>query len=298
MGADMFKRLDRHCFAFIVAVLATSAVASTPVPNGKWSFVWTDAKGDTSKPIRVYTYRPRACDTTCPMVIVLHGMSRNAADYRDYWELLADHYKVLIVAPQFDKENWKGTEGYNLGEIGNGDRQKTVFAAVEHLFDEMRDGQATYVLFGHSAGGQVAHRMALLFPENRASVIVAANSGWYTMPDFRQEKVTNPFPFSLVSAPGGANNADVLRKALARKLVIMVGENDNDPDADNMSKSDGAMKEGATRVDRAETFIKTATTASNDLGVKLNWDLIEVPGVAHNGSSMSKAAADAVLGKK
>jgi hypothetical protein len=58
------------------------------------------------------------------------------------------------------------------------------------------------------------------------------------------------------------------------------------------------MKEGATRVDRAETFIKTATTASNDLGVKLNWDLIEVPGVAHNGSSMSKAAADAVLGKK
>ena len=298
MDADMFKRLARICLLFIVAVSATGAFASTPVPNGKWSFVWTDAKGDTSKPVRVYTYRPRACDTTCPMVIVLHGMSRNASDYRDYWELLADHYKVLIVAPQFDKENWKGTEGYNLGEIGNGERQKTVFAAVEHLFDEMRDGQATYVLFGHSAGGQVAHRMALLFPENRASVIVAANSGWYTMPDFRQEKVTNPFPFSLVNAPGGVNNGEALRKALARKLVIMVGENDNDPDAETMSKSDGAMKEGATRVDRAETFIKTATTASNDLGVKLNWDLVEVPGVAHSGSSMSKAAADAVLGKK
>jgi poly(3-hydroxybutyrate) depolymerase len=298
MEADMFKRLARNCLLFIAAVSAASAIASTPVPNGKWSFVWTDARGDTSKPIRVYTYRPRACDTTCPMVIVLHGMGRNAAEYRDYWELLADHYKVLVVAPQFDKENWKGTEGYNLGEIGNGERQKTVFAAVEHLFDEMRDGQATYVLFGHSAGGQVAHRMALLFPENRASVIVAANSGWYTMPDFRQEKVTNPFPFSLVNAPGGAGSGDVLRKALARKLVIMVGENDNDADADNMSKSDGAMKEGATRVDRAETFIKTATTASSDLGVKLNWDLIEVPGAAHSGSSMSKAAADAVLGKK
>jgi len=231
------------------------------------------------------------------MVIVLHGMSRNAADYRDYWELLADHYKVLVVAPQFDNEHWKGTEGYNLGEIGNGDRQKTVFAAIEHLFDEMRDGQAGYVLFGHSAGGQVAHRMALLFPENRATVIVAANAGWYTMPDFRQEKVANPFPFSLVNVPGGGGE-QLVRKALARRLVVMAGESDNDPDAKNMSKSSGAEKEGATRLERAENFFKTATTAANDLGVKLNWDLIEVPGVAHSGSSMSKAAADAVLGKK
>ena len=298
MNTDGHGWVVRVVAGLILSGAALLAQASTPVPNGKWSFVWTDAKGDAAKPVRVYTYRPRACDTTCPMVIVLHGMSRNASDYRDYWELLADHYKVLVVAPQFDKESWKGTEGYNLGGIGNGERQKTVFAAVEHLFDEMRDGQASYVLFGHSAGGQVAHRMALLFPENRASVIVAANSGWYTMPDFRQEKVTNPFPFSLVNAPGGAGTGDALRKALARKLVVMVGENDNDPDADNMSKSDGALKEGATRLDRAETFFKTATTAANDLGVKLNWDLIEVPGVAHDGSSMSKAAAEAVLGKK
>ena len=79
--------------------------------------------------------------------------------------------------------------------IGKVPREKTVFATVEHLFDEMRVDQKTYVLFGHSAGGQVAHRMALLFPENRASVIVAANPGWYTMPDYRKEKVDNPFPW-------------------------------------------------------------------------------------------------------
>ena len=297
MNTDAHGWIVRLLAAAMIAGAAFAASAGTPVPNGKWSFVWTDARGDASKPIRVYTYRPRACDTTCPMVIVLHGMSRNASDYRDYWELLADHYKVLVVAPQFDKEQWKGTEGYNLGEIGNGERSKTVFAEIEHLFDEMRDGQSTYVLFGHSAGGQVAHRMALLFPENRASVIAAANSGWYTMPDYRQEKVTNPFPFSLVNVPGGGG-AELLRKALARKLVVLVGENDNDPDAENMSKSDGAMKEGATRLDRAEAFFKTATTAANDLGVKLAWDLVEVPGVAHNGSSMSKAAAEAVLVKK
>jgi len=297
MNANNRKWTVRGSLAAFLAGIALAAAAGTPVPGGKWSFVWRDARGDASKPIRVYTYRPRACDSTCPMVIVLHGMSRNASDYRDYWELIADHYKVLVVAPEFTKDSWPGTEGYNLGNIGGGDRARTVFAAIEHLFDEMRDGQSSYVLFGHSAGAQVAHRLALLFPDNRASVIVAANAGWYTMPDYRQEKVTNPFPYSLVNAPGGGGEA-LLRQALARRLVVMVGENDNDPDADNMSKSDGAMKEGETRLDRAENFFKTATTAAGELGVKLSWDLIEVPGVAHNGASMSKAAADAVLGKK
>lgn len=297
MNTDGRGWIVRGLAGLVLSGAALVANANTPIPNGKWSFVWTDAKGDTTKPIRVYTYRPRACDTTCPIVIVLHGMSRDASNYRDYWELLGDHYKVLVVAPEFNEEHWKGTEGYNLGEITKGERQKTVFAAIEHLFDEVRDGQASYVLFGHSAGGQVAHRMALLFPENRASVIVAANPGWYTMPDFRQEKVMNPFPYSLVNVPGGGGE-QLLRKALARKLVVMAGENDNDPDAKNMSKSDGAEKQGATRLERAENFFKTATTAANDLGVKLNWELIEVPGVAHSGSSMSKAAAEAVLGKK
>lgn len=274
-----------------------AAMAATPVPGGKWSWVWTDQKG-AGKPMRVYTYRPRQCDSSCPMVIVLHGLSRNASDYRDYWELAADRYKVLIVAPEFRKEDWEGTEGYNLGYFGKVSPEKTVFATIEHLFDEMRVDQKTYVLFGHSAGGQVAHRMALLWPSNRASVIVAANAGWYTMPDYRPEKVENPFPYSLVSVPGGGNGEQLLRQALGRRLVIMAGENDNDADAKNMSKSSGAEKEGATRLERAENFIKTGTAAANDMGMKFIWELVEVPGVAHSGSSMSEAAAHALYEKK
>jgi poly(3-hydroxybutyrate) depolymerase len=294
MNADTLLRPMRVFVAMVVGMAALAAAAATPVPGGKWSYVWTDTKG-ANIPMRVYTYRPRACDSSCPMVIVLHGMSRNASTYRDYWELAADRYKVLVVAPEFRKEDWEGTEGYNLGGFGKVAPQKTVFATIEHLFDEMRVDQKTYVLFGHSAGGQVAHRMALLWPDNRASVIVAANPGWYTLPELRKEKVTHPFPYSLVNTPV---TEDQLRAALGRRLVVMAGENDNDPDADNMSKSDGAMKQGDSRVDRAENFIKAATTAAGDRGVKLAWELIEVPGVAHSGSSMSEAAAHTLYEKK
>jgi pimeloyl-ACP methyl ester carboxylesterase len=295
MNADRRRSLGTLLGAMLT-VFCVSPLAATPVPPGKWSFIWKDAKGRPDRPMRVYTYRPRTCDASCPMVIVMHGLKRNASDYRDYWELAADRYKLLVVAPEFTRENWPRAASYNLGEVGiQSDREKWAFSAIEHLFDEMRVDQQTYVLFGHSAGGQFAQRMALFRPDNRAAVIVAANPGWYTMPEWRKEKVTAPFPYSLVGSPSGEAE---LRKALARRLVLLVGEKDDDPDDENLNKSEGAMKQGATRVERAENFFKAATTAANDLGVKFAWELDEAPDVAHSGSTMSKIAADTVYGKK
>jgi poly(3-hydroxybutyrate) depolymerase len=245
--------------------------------------------------MRVYTYRPRSCDSTCPIVIVLHGMSRNASAYRDYWELRADRYKVLIVAPEFSNEMWPKEAAYNLGEVGREtDKEKWAFATVEHLFDEMRDGQETYRLFGHSAGAQLAHRMALLRPDNRASVIVAANAGWYTMPEWRSDKARDPFPYSLAGSPSAASE---LKRALSRRVVILLGEKDDDPKAADLNHSDGANRQGASRLERGENFFKAATAAAAELGAPFAWELIEVPDTAHEGEKMSKAAADAMFKK-
>jgi hypothetical protein len=298
MNADERTQMNAGIFSTILAAAAAvfaagAASAATPVPPGKWSFVWKDEKGRADKPLRVYTYRPRACDTTCPIVFVMAGMKRNASAYRDYWELSADRYKVLVVAPEFSRENWPRAAAYNLGDIQAG-ADKSAFATVERLFDEVRDGQKSYVLFGHSAGGQFAHRMALLYPNNRASVIVAANPGWYTMPEWRKEKAADPFPYSMVNAPSGVAE---LAQTLGKRVILLVGEKDDDPDDENLSKTDGAMKQGPTRLERGENFFKAATTAANDLGVKLAWELVEVPDVAHNGESMSRIAADTLYRK-
>ncbi|MGZ5078514.1 MAG: hypothetical protein ACXWHZ_03100 [Usitatibacter sp.] len=275
---------------------ASLAHAATPVPSGKWRWEFKDAKGRADHPIRVYTYRPKPCDSRCPIMFVLHGAKRNGADYRDYWELLADRHKIMIIAPEFSREAWPKAAAYNLGDVAEqADREKWAYSAIEHLFDEMRDGQATYAIFGHSAGGQFVQRMAIFRPDNRASVMIAANPGWYMMPEWRKEKTDNPFPYSMVNAKAGEAE---LRQALARRLIVLVGENDNDPDDENLNKSAGAIKQGATRVERGENFIKAATTAARDLGVKLAWELDEVPDAAQDGSSMSKIAAETLYGKK
>ncbi len=153
------------------AGIALPALAATPIPSAKWSFVFNDPKGRPDRPIRVYTYRPRACDTTCPIVILLPGAKRDASSYRDYWELAADRYKFMVAALEFNASFWPKAASYNLGDVADQpDRQKWAYAAIEHIFDEMRDGQTGYVLFGHAGGAQFAQRMALLGARRRRRI--------------------------------------------------------------------------------------------------------------------------------
>jgi hypothetical protein len=78
----------------------------------------------------------------------------------------------------------------------------------------------------------------------------------------------------------------------------MVSEKDIDPDDEKSAASDGAVKQGETRVDRAENFIKTATTNANELGVKLAWELVELPDAQQTGEGLSRLAAESLYGKK
>lgn len=271
-----------------------SALAATPIPDGRWRFQFTDARGRPDRPLDVYTYRPRRCDSKCPLVFLLPGAKRNASDYRGHWELIADRYQVLLVAPAFAEKHWPGPS-YSQGEVAEQpDREKWAYSAIEHLFEEVRDGHNGYAIFGHAAGGQFVQRMALLRPDNRATVMVAANPGWYVMPEWRKEKAQDPFPYTLVGSPAGEAE---LRKALAKRFILVVGGKD-DSDEDNQNQSGGAKKQGESRLERGENFFMAATTAARDLGVNFAWELVEVPETARDVPAISKAAADALFGKK
>ena len=296
MNANKRRWAMRMMGAALMVGAAISSWAATPVPSGKWSWVFTDAKGRVDRPMRVYTYRPRQCDSNCPIMFVLHGQKRNASAYRDYWELLADKHGFMVIAPEFSREHWPKAAAYNLGDLAaQADREKWAYSAIEHLFDEMRVDQKDYRIFGHSAGGQFVQRMALFRPDNRASAMVAANPGWYTMPEWRKEKAAESFPYSLVGSKAGERE---LRQALAKRFVLLLGEKDDDPDDEGLTQSSGAKKQGETRVGRGEKFFKAANAAAGELGVKFAWELVEAPDVAHDGKTMSQIAADTLYGKK
>jgi pimeloyl-ACP methyl ester carboxylesterase len=279
----------------LVAITAVlPARAATPVPSGKWSFVFMDKRGQSDRPLRVYTYRPRQCDSTCPIVFAMHGKNRRASAARDNMELAADRHGFMVIAPEFSEKHWPKAEDYNLGGVaGESNREKWAYSTIEHLFDEMRDGQKDYAIIGHSAGAQFVHRLLVLLPDNRVSVAVAANAGWYLMPEWRKDKTSHPYPHSLVDSPAGEKE---LRRALQRRMVVLLGEQDTNAKDPDLDQSDGSQKQGATRLERGENFFGAATTAARDLGVKLGWELSYVPGIGHDSARMSKAASDIVWG--
>jgi pimeloyl-ACP methyl ester carboxylesterase len=288
------KRAAALCLLLATGVL--DAFAGTPIPDGRWRFEFVDARGRPDRPLDVYTYRPRRCSSKCPIVFVLPGVQRNAADYRGWWELKADKYEFSVVAVSFSQRAWPRAAAYNLGDVGDqADREKWAYSAIEHLFDEVRDGHNGYAIFGHSAGGQFVQRMALFRPDNRATVMVAANPGWYAMPEWRSEKARDSYPYSLVGSKAGERE---LKQALGKRFVLLAGERDDDPNDENLNNSAGANRQGESRIDRAENFFLAATTAARDLGVKLAWELVEVPDTGHDGEAMSRAGAEAIFGRK
>jgi pimeloyl-ACP methyl ester carboxylesterase len=275
---------------------AASAFGATAIAEGKGRFDFVDAKGRPDRPIPVFTYRPASCDAKCPIQFVMAGMHRNASSYRDYWMDAAEKYRLIIVAPEFSAKQWPKAAAYNLGDVAvQDDREKWSYSAIEHLFDEIRDGRGDYRIFGHSAGGQFVQRMAFFLPGNRASVIAAANPGWYAMPEWRKDRGADPYPYSLVASKVG--EAEV-KRALGRPFVLLLGEKDVAADAENLNVSDEAKRQGAGRLERGENFFRAANAASRDLGAKFAWQLVRVPDVAHSGPAMSRFAADTLYGPR
>jgi hypothetical protein len=299
MNADV-RRLIAAMLGSVLMFVAADTFAATPVPSGRWSFVFTDQKGRPDRPIRVFTYRPKKCDSTCPIVFVLHGAKRDAYPYMKEWGAIADLHSVIVIGPQFEDRLWPKAAAYNAGDVKEqaASREKWTFSAIEHIFDEVRDGQKDYVLFGYGAGGQFVQRMAIYRPDNRARVMVAANPSWYTMPEWRKDKekvYKEPYPYSMIESPAGEAE---LRQALPKRLVLIVNEKGEAPDDEASEKNGQVVKQGESRVDRGENFIKAATLASQDLGVKLAWELNEAPDKVNDAFTAGDYAAELVYGKR
>lgn len=232
-----------------------------------------------------------------PVVIALHGIGRNAEGMRNAWRDEADTRGFMVFAPQFSEELFPGS-AYTLGQVEGPDGERASpeewsYQVIEDLFQEILRRTAStaqgYTLYGHSAGAQFVHRFGLLMEDDRAFVILAANAGWYLFPD---RSIDFPYGLSFQGAPGGGLLDDPgLSQAFSREMVILVGEEDNDPDDSLLNRSEQAMEQGEHRVDRGFNFVQEASRLALEMGTPFNWTLVTVPGVAHSNVGMVSAAA-------
>ena len=281
-------------FALILAsaLAMTSPAMAQHLTVGSGQFERDEAAGATAERQRVFYHRPESWTPAGRVVVVMHGVNRDADRYRDEWRGLADQYGFLLVVPEFSQAKFPGDDGYNFGGMVDDQgkprpRERWSFNVVDRVFADVRrlsgaERQA-YSLYGHSAGAQFAHRFLLFAASPSVEMVVAANAGWYTLP-----VADEAFPYGLQGSPAG--EADV-RAFLARPLVLQLGEADTDSAHSSLRRTPEANRQGPHRFARGKNFMAVAEVEAKRLGVPLAWKLVTVPGVGHSNGQMAEHAA-------
>lgn len=251
-------------------------------------FALRDPRPRPARELTVYTYRPESWSPEAPIVIVMHGRKRNGEEYRDQWVETAERHGVLVAVPEFSEAQYPHPHEYNYGAMVDREgrprpRAEWLFPVIEEAFREVqrrsrstRDG---YILYGHSAGGQLVHRLATFAWSPSIERAVSANAGSYTLPSAEEE-----LPFGV---GGTAVGDDDLRAFFVRPLLVMVGERDVDPRDPHLPVEPAAMRQGPHRFARGHRYLEVARREARRLGAPLAWRLAVAPGVAHDNQAMA-----------
>ncbi|MFJ4344335.1 alpha/beta fold hydrolase [Pseudomonas sp. NPDC089401] len=232
-------------------------------------------------------------------VVLLHGVRRNAEDYFDSGKQLLEHAGLsasdtLLLTPHFltprdrrsgddmplwAKDKWmQGTESQD-GRVGIAG-----FTVLDDLLAYLGDRQhfpqlEEIVLIGHSAGGQLMQRYALLGEGDkglsgiRVRYVISSPSSYLYIDDNRLQDGAfkpvvagrcpgyNQYRYGLEQAPDyfvrqGLDAQQLFRRYATRDVTYMVGALDNNPESRVMDRSCGAALQGVTRVARQLNYLR------------------------------------------
>lgn len=275
--------------------MALTALRVQPVEmkSGAGCFDFTHG----GKTIPVWYFLPSSARPDTPVLFVMHGVKRDAERYRDEWLPHARKRGFILVTPEFSEKDFPGSDSYNSGNTVDEKgrplpRAQWSFSFLEPVFDAVKKATGNrserYSIYGHSAGAQFVHRYLYFMPEARVAHAVAANAGWWTLPDLAVD-----FPYGL---RGSSVHAEGLKAMLQKPLVVLLGTADTDPNHVNLRRTPEAMAQGPYRYARGQFFYAAGQRQAKAMGVPLGWKLATAPDVAHVDKDMAPYAVEEFFG--
>ncbi|CAN7244180.1 alpha/beta hydrolase [Pseudomonas sp. LjRoot277] len=256
------------------------------------------------------------------VLIIVHGRLRNADTYRQSAvhaaEQAGQSASTLVLAPQFLNDTdvaahpvadsvlrWQGND-WMAGGLSTAPFSLSSYAALDEIIARIGDRKQfpdvkQIVIAGHSGGAQVVQRYALLGhdqPALKAADIqvryVIANPSSYAYFDERRPVAFshagcpnfNRWKYGLAGLPAyaeGQTAKQLEEKYVKRDVVYLLGQQDSDPKQPALDKSCEAQAQGANRLARGRNYFAYLKRL-NPQG--LSQQLIEVPGVGHDGDGM------------
>jgi glycerophosphoryl diester phosphodiesterase len=241
--------------------------------------------GPQQASLEVFTYKPAAYRDG-PLIVVIHGVLRNADEYRDHAQEMGDRLGALIAAPRFDKDRFP-TESFQQGGVFREGAVRAkddwTFSRVSEIAGEIRRRESRpelpWYLLGHSAGGQFVERLAG-FVDPGAARIVAANPGTHLFPTREQR-----YPYGFGGLPDELSNDAALRRYLAQPLTLFLGTADTVVD-EHLTVSPEANVQGAVRLERGRNMFEFARKLARERGWAFHWRLVEAEGIKHDHALM------------
>lgn len=255
--------------------------------------------GVNADPMPVHLHRPASWRTHGQVLVVLHGTQRNAEHYLANWRPLAESNGVLLVVPEFSNAKFPRRSRYNFAQMVDDalqpqPRERWTFGLIDAAFALARLATGAtredFVLYGHSAGAQLVHRYLLLAERSAASLIVSANAGSYTVPDF-----DIAFPWGLKNT---AVTADDLKRAFLRPVVVALGDADTDPNHASLPRDAAAQAQGPHRLARGQHFFERARRQAAALAAPFAWQQHLVSGVAHDDAGMGRSVMRLIVAEQ
>ena len=285
----VFKYYFYAIICFVTCIQQTYSQNTSELKSGKGKFIYFEKH--LTKNIPVWYYLPEKATTSTKILFVMHGVKRNAEEYRDQWEQLAINQNFVLLVPEFSNEDFPKSRSYNLGNIFSKSGEKNdesiwTYTIIENIFDHFKSlvnsKAEKYSIYGHSAGAQFVHRMVLFKPQARLDLAISANAGWYTLPSFDLK-----FPYGLKNS--GIEKGS-LKESFHIKLLILLGEDDTDENNKYLRKTAEAMLQGKHRYERGINFFNESKKMADENEIEFDWEIKSVPGVGHSNSDMSKFA--------
>jgi hypothetical protein len=264
------------CAVLMLAVAAICMVFTVPplqtrVEAKSYTFTTKD-----NKTVEVHYALPAKINNNTKILFALHGAARMT--FIEAFKFLAETDNIIVIAPAFSEEQFSEGQYQEIGIDGNIDTPENwtskiiddIFLDFKKRYDLAND---KYILTGHSAGGQFTHRAVMFSESDYLDYAIASGAGQYTFPDYE-------INYSL-----GIKNLplykDLIHKNFGRRLYILVGDLDNDPDCHCLPRSELLERQGLHRLERAENFYQASKDYCERNNLPFNWELIIMENATH-----------------
>lgn len=251
--------------------VSTSTAAAVPIAPGRVEqrVLQFDAS------LQYVVYVPSRGGAGAPILVTVHGISRNAWEQVSMFAPYAERAGVVLVAPLYEHERFPHYQRLSANERG-----ENPVAVMEAIVAEVArttgaSGERLR-LFGFSGGGQFVHRYAMAHPQRVAGYVVGS-AGWYTFPDAQRR-----YPYGLRYNQRLQMGGFDLRRFLAVPGWVLVGERDV-YEGTAMRKTERVMLEqGLSRMERGLRWVDAVNARAAELGLAAPVRFEQLPRSPHS----------------